>query len=440
MSRAHVVMKREFTEMVRTRSFLIGTILGPLLIVGFFALQFFILSQGGGGNHQIVVVDATGAQLGERIEAMLEAAPAAGGVRRDPRTTYTVDVESIDVASWTTRGQALRASVAADEIDGFLYIAPEVVAAEAPALYQGENATNASVLSDLRASLQSTVQTTRLAEAGIDPAQVGTALRPVRMESSKVSAEGERGSAEAALILGIGMAFAIYMSVLLYGAAVMNGVLEEKRDKIVELILSSVRAQDLLIGKVIGIGGAGLLQMAIWVGVAALMLGYGAGIAGIFGADAETIAQLRDMPLLDMVPASSGPIFLVFFAAGFLIYSTLYAALGAISNNAQEAQQFVFPIIMPLIIGLLIGMNAVQNPDATMVVVGSLFPLTAPLVMPVRATIGGVPPLELALSIVLTFAAVFAILWMASKIYRIGILSSGKRPTVAQLMRWVRTS
>ena len=440
MSRAHVIMKREFLEMVRTRSFLIGTVLGPILIIGFFALEFFILSRGGGGEHDIVIVDATQMELGSRIEGMLESAPAEGGVRRDPRTSYTIEVASIDVAAWEAEQTRLRDRVVAEEIDGYLYISPDVVHGEEPALYRGENATNSSVQGDLRASMQNAVQTMRLAQAGIDPAQVGSALRPVRMESEKVSKSGASGSVEAALFLGIAMTFAIYMAVLLYGAAVMNGVQEEKRDKVVELVLSSVRAQDLLIGKVLGIGGAGMLQMAVWVGVAALMLGYGAAIAGMFGAHAEMITRLREMPLLDAVPASAGLYFLIFFAGGFLIYSTLYATLGAITNTAQEAQQFLFPIIMPLIIGLLIAMNAIQNPDATMVVVASLFPLTTPLVMPVRATMGGVPPLEMALSVVLMFATVFAILWLAGKIYRIGILSTGNRPTFRQLARWVRTA
>lgn len=439
MSRAFVVMKREFTEMVRTRSFLIGTLLGPLLIVGFITLEVLILSQGGGGHHEIVIVDGTQQQIGEQLEAMLES-PTASAARRVPDATYAIDVESIDPASWSTRESALRERVVAEEIDGFLYVSPEVLSGAGAAVYQGENATNSNMTTDLRGSLQGIVQGVRLARAGIDPAEVGSALQPVQMQASKVSARGGAGSVEAALFLGIAMAFAIYMSVLLYGAAVMNGVLEEKRDKIVELILSSVRAQDLLIGKVLGIGGAGLLQMVVWVAVAALMLGYGTALAGVFGASADTIERLRDMPLLDMVPASAAPIFLTFFTAGFLMYSTLYAALGAVTNTAQEAQQFIFPVIMPLVVGLLIGMTAVQNPDSTMVVFGSLFPLTSPLVMPVRATLGSVPALELALSVVLAFATVFAILWMAAKIYRIGILSSGKRPTMKQLVRWVRTA
>jgi ABC-2 type transport system permease protein len=440
MSRAFVVIKREFTEMVKTRSFIIATLLGPLLIVGFFALQVLIITQGGGGHYTMVIADATPAQVGARAATLLTSETADGGVRRDPGTTYDITVEPVGEGEWSTVEESLRQRVIAEEIAGFLYLAPEVVTGEAPARYHGSNATNSTVTADLRAAVQSAVQTARLAEAGIDPDEVGTALRPVRIDANKLDARGTTGSAEAAIFIGIIMAFAIYMAVLLYGAAVMNGVLEEKRDKIVELILSSVRARDLLIGKVLGIGGAGMLQMAIWVLVAAFMLTYGVALAGFVDVDPAAVQQVQETPLLDIMPASAAPIFLVYFAAGFLIYSTLYAALGAVTNNAQEAQQFVFPVMMPLLVGVLIAMSGAQNPDSTMVVIGSIFPFTSPLVMPVRAVTASVPALELALSIALAFATAGVIVWMSAKVYRIGILSSGKRPTFAQLARWVRSS
>ena len=440
MSRAFVVIKREFTEMVKTRSFIIATLLGPLLIVGFFALQVLIITQGGGGNYTMVIADATQAGVGERASSLLLSEPADGGVRRDQRVAYEITVQNVPAGEWTTQEAAMRERVVAEEVDGFLYLAPEVVTGDAPARYHGSNATNSTVTADLRAAVQSAVQTTRLAEAGIDPDQVGTALRPVRIDANKLDARGTTGSAEAAIFIGIIMAFAIYMAVLLYGAAVMNGVLEEKRDKIVELILSSVRARDLLIGKVLGIGGAGMLQMAIWVLVAAFMLTYGVALFGFIDVDPAAVQQVQETPLLDIMPASAAPIFLVFFAAGFLIYSTLYAALGAVTNNAQEAQQFVFPVMMPLLIGVLIAMSGAQNPDSTMVVIGSIFPFTSPLVMPVRALTASVPALEMALSIGIAFATAGLIVWASAKVYRIGILSSGKRPTFAQLARWVRSS
>ncbi|NLG62364.1 MAG: ABC transporter permease [Candidatus Cloacimonetes bacterium] len=441
MSRAFVVIKREFTEMVKTRSFIIATLLGPLLIVGFFALQVFILTQGsGGGRHTLVIADATGEDVGQLTARLLEMEAADGGVRRDPTTSYEVTVEAVTPEEWSTREAALRERVIAEEISGFLYLAPDIVSGETPARYLGSNATNATVTSNLRAAVQSAVQTTRLSRAGIDPDQVGPALRPVRIDANKLDARGTTGSAEAAIFIGIMMAFAIYMAVMLYGAAVMNGVLEEKRDKIVELILSSVRARDLLIGKVLGIGGAGMVQMAVWVLVAAFMLSYGAALVGFMDVDPAAVQQVQETPLLDIMPASAAPIFLVFFAAGFLIFSTLYAALGAVTNTPQEAQQFVFPVIMPLLVGVLIAMSGAQNPDSTMVMIASIFPLTSPLVMPVRAVVTSVPILELTLSILLAFATAGLIVWMSAKIYRIGILSSGKRPTFAQLARWVRSS
>lgn len=441
MSRAFVVVKREFTEMVKTRSFIIATLLGPLLIVGFFALQVLIISQSSaGGRHTLVIADATRAGVGQRAARLLESEASEGGVRRDPQTSYEITVEEVAPTEWSTHEAGLRERVIAEEVAGFLYLAPDIVTGDAAARYHGSNATNSTVTADLRAAVQSAVQTTRLSRAGVEPDQVGPALRPVRIDANKLDARGTTGSAEAALFIGIMMAFAIYMAVLLYGAAVMNGVLEEKRDKIVELILSSVRARDLLIGKVLGIGGAGMLQMTVWVIVAAFMLSYGVALIGLIDVDPAAVQQVQERPLLDIMPASAAPIFLVFFAAGFLIYSTLYAALGAVTNTAQEAQQFVFPVMMPLLVGVLIAMSGAQNPDNTMVVVGSIFPLTSPLVMPVRAVVTSVPPLELALSILLVFATAAAIIWMSAKIYRIGILSSGKRPTFAQLARWVRSS
>lgn len=440
MSRTMAVIKREFTETVQSKSFLIGTVLGPILMLGFFALQFAIISRGGGGAHEIAIVDATGRGIGAQIETMLESGSAVPGARSDgARATYTVETSVIDAAEWETVREGLRTRVRADELDGYLWL-PSDLAENGTARYEGDNATNASVISDLRAGMQRVVQTTRLAQSGIDAEQVGAALRPVRMEAAKLGEDGASGSAEAALVLGIAMTFAIYMAVLLYGASVMNGVLEEKRDKIVELILSSIKAQQLMLGKVIGIGSAGLLQMAVWVTFAVLVITQGEHIAALFGADSETIAQITQSGVLAGVPASTAIIFLLFFAGGFFIYASLYASLGAITTTAQEAQGLVFPIIMPLLIGMLVSLNAVQNPDATMVVVCSLIPLTSPLVMPVRVAMGGVPILQLILSVALLFATALAVIWVGAKIYRIGILATGTRPKWSEIWRWIRTA
>jgi ABC-2 type transport system permease protein len=438
MSRTFAVIKREFTESVRARTFLVGTILGPVFMIGLFAVQFLILSRAGGGEHDVAIVDATGTGIGDQVAARLAGeggAPRGGGMR----PTFTTELVTIDAAEADTRRAALNDRVVAGEIDGFLYLPPDLMSAGG-ALYEGDNATNSSVTGELRGAVQQAVQSRRLETEGIDPSRVDQALRPVRLESTKTGDQGATGSAEATSVLGFLMGFAIYMVVLLYGAAVMNGVLEEKRDRIVELIVSSVPAQNLMLGKVIGIGGAGVLQVAIWVAFAAVLLMNGAAIAGAVGAPEEAVAALSQGTILPDVPLSVGILFILYFAGGFFLYSTIYAMLGAIATNSQEAQQLVFPVIVPLIIGFFLVPLATQNPEGGPAVIGSLVPFTAPMVMPVRAVIAGVPWLQLILSIVLLFGTALALVWIGGKIYRIGIFATGKRASFREVWRWVRTA
>jgi ABC-2 type transport system permease protein len=437
MSRTTAVIKREFLESVRARTFLIGTILGPVFMIGLFGAQFLILSRAGGGEHTIAIVDATGAGLGDDVAATLGRevpGPGAG-----LRAQFTTEVVRVAVAETEARRAALNDRVISGDLDGFLYLPPDLLTGGIPR-YEGENATNGSVTSEVRNAVQQAVQSERLESEGIDAGRVNEALRPIRLETAKTGDQGATGSAEATAVLGFLMGFAIYMVVLLYGAAVMNGVLEEKRDRIVELIVSSIRAQSLMLGKVIGIGGAGVLQVGIWVAFAALLLMNGADIARTFGASAEVIAMLSQGTLLPDVPASVGVLFIVYFAGGFFLYSTIYAMLGAIATTSQEAQQLVFPVIIPLILGFFLVPVATQNPDGGPAVIGSLVPFTSPMVMPVRAVIAGVPILELLASIALLVGTGLALVWIGGKIYRIGIFATGKRPSVREVWRWVRTA
>src|SRR5690606_16253403 len=275
---------------------------------------------------------------------------------------------------------------------------------------------------------------------GIDPARVTGALRPIRLETAKTGDDGATGSAEVTTVLAFLLGFAIYMSVLLYGASVMNGVLEEKRDRIVELILSSIRAEQLMLGKVLGIGATGVLQMAIWVAFAALLIMNAPQLAGIFGAPDEVVAMLNSGGLLPSVPFTVGILFVIFFAGGFFLYSTMYAVLGAMATTSQEAQQLVFPVIMPLIIGFFLVPMATQNPDGGAAVIGSIVPFTSPMVMPVRALIGGVPWIQLVLSIVLLIGTGLAIVGLGGKHYRIGKRATGRKPTQREVWRGERTT
>jgi ABC-2 type transport system permease protein len=438
MSRTGAVIRREFTEHVRSRAFLIGTVLGPLLMIGLFALQFLIITRSGGGMHRVVIADATGADLGEAVAAALEV-PRPGQRGAPQRNSYEVAIEPIAPADIDEARARLEQRVLAREIDGFLMLPPDVVQ-DGAVRYEGENATNSSVVGDLRAGVQRAVQLERLAAAGIRVDDVEAVFQPVTIDAVKTGGRGAGGSAQAAVLLAAMMGFIVYLAVMLYGATVMNGVVEEKRDRIVELIVSSIRAQDLMLGKVVGIGAAGLLQMAIWIAAAALLLTNGAAIAGALGFGEDVAGSMAATQLLPRVPASVGVVLLLFFAAGFFAYMTLYAVVGALATTTQEAQQLVFPLIIPLILGVFMLMPSLENPEGKLATVGSFVPLTSPIIMPARHAMIGVSYAELAIAFALLVGFGFAVIWIGAKIYRIGIFATGKRATPAEVWRWIRTA
>jgi ABC-2 type transport system permease protein len=437
MSKIAVVFKREFLEFVQTKTFVIATLLGPLLMVGFFALEIFILTRTGGGSYTMAIVDQSQENVGQRVGQMLPQIGRAAPIGKP--TAYEIKVIAQPANLQQVR-DSLERLVTADSLDGYLILPPAIVR-EGQAEYYGKNATSQTVTGNVRAALNQAVQSTRLTTEGIDQAKVAAALAPVGLKAEKTGARGVQGSAEGGQIIGFLMGFAIYLVVLLYGGAIMNGVLEEKRDKIVEVIVSSLRARDLMIGKVLGIGAAGLLQMFVWVAAVALVLTYAAAIGTLLNFDKEKTDAINAMSAaLPQVPLSIGIVFLLFFAGGFFIYSTLFATVGSIATTNQEAQQLMFPAMMPLIIGLFISMTAMQNPDSGMSAVGSMIPFTSPLVMPIRVVAGSAGTGSIVLSMAILIGSGLLLLYLAGKIYRIGIFATGKRPTMAELARWIRTA
>jgi ABC-2 type transport system permease protein len=201
-----------------------------------------------------------------------------------------------------------------------------------------------------------------------------------------------------------------------------------------------VRARDLLVGKVLGIGAAGVLQMSVWVAAAALFITQGALMAGALGAGEGVVQALSQEAILPQVPAGLGLVFILYFAGGFFLFATLFAIIGSIVTNPQEAQQFVFPVLLPFILGLFIAMPAAENPHSTIAVIGSYLPFTSPMVMPVRASVAGINWVELGISVALLYATGLAVIWIAAKIYRIAIFATGKKPTGSELWQWMRAA
>lgn len=436
MSKTFIIMKREFLEFVQTKTFIVMTLIGPMLIAGFIALEFFILTRGGGGEYTMAIVDQGGDAVGQQMETALHSARGFMGKTVVFKTARIDQPQNLQAVR-----DSLDKRVTADSLGGYLVIPAGILTGGEAAHYYGKNATNKDLTATLNKVLEQVVQSARLGKQGIDPSKVAIALQPVELVAEKTSGGGLKGSAGAAQLMAMLMGFAIYLVIALYGAAIMNGVLEEKRDKIVEVIVSSVPAPNMVIGKVLGIGGAGFVQMLVWVACVGLVIAYAGSIAALFHVGPEKAKQITAMVnSLPHVPLSVGLVFLFFFAGGFLIYSTIYATIGSIVTTNQEAQQLVFPAILPLVIGFLMANTALRNADSQTAIIGSYIPFTSPLVMPVRAVLGSASNFDIIVSFALVVVTAFFMMWMSGKVYRVGIFATGTKPSMKEVVRWIRAA
>ncbi len=430
MSKAWVVVKREFLESVRTKMFVLGTLFGPVVMIGFIVLPAYFMNVGGGGRSNIAIIDETGSGLGEDVATALAQFTQAAQQDKS-QTSYTTQVIVSTPGQLEQARQQLSKEIEAGTLDGYLLL-PEGVLTGAHAVYEGTNASAQRQMRELHDAVQTSVRQVRLDKAGIPEQELAAALKPVTLEQRKFGGGGaEGGAAQLAVGLGYFMAFAIYMGVILYGASVARGVMAEKRDRIVEVILSSIRARDFMIGKVIGIGGAGVLQMGIWALFAAIVLSRGPQIAAHFHVT---------IPTLPAIPPIVGFNFLFFFLGGFFLYAAMFAAVGALATNDAEIQQLQFPVMLPLIAGFFMVFAVIENPNTTLATVGTLIPFTSPMVAPMRSAVVTIPFGEWLASVVLMVVSVVVMVWLAAKIYRVGVLTTGKRPSMKELIRWLRAA
>jgi ABC-2 type transport system permease protein len=268
----------------------------------------------------------------------------------------------------------------------------------------------------------------RLTAAGLDPERVGELTRRVDLKTFKLGARGEETRDQGqAFLLSYFFVLIIYMTVLMYGMYVMRGVLEEKSSHIVEVIISTVKPFELMLGKVLGIGAVGLTQMLLWSA-----LGLALSAPAVLGAIGLTGMELPSIPLSLMV------FFVVYFVLGYLLYGTLYAGVGAAFDTEQDAQNFQAVITIFLIIPLVLIVQIMNQPDGALSVVLSLIPFFTPILMFLRMTLTQVPPFQIAASVVLMVAAILVMAWLVGKVYRVGILMHGSKPKVKDLLRWVR--
>jgi len=428
MHKMWAVVRREFVARVRTRTFVVATVLGPVLLAGLMIAPALLASKGTSARH-IVILDLGTEELGRTVEATLHSAfpgnyslevlsPAEGGAGLDSL------IARIDAAPES----GLRS------IDGVVVLDPGEVAQDRVAYY-GSNVSNMTDMRSLRRGLREALVAKRLTDLGVDLALVQQASRPFALSTERVTGGKLTGeSGESSFALAYVMAFLLYLALLLYGVQVMSAVIEEKSNRINEILVSSLQPFELLLGKVVGVGSAGLLQLGIWIGTAMVLTNFRAQIASLFGVPAETILQV---PIPTINPDLM-VVFLLFFLLGFFLYSAAYAAVGAMCNSLQETQQASLPVTLTVVIGFFLVFNVLGDPAGTMARVFSLIPLFAPLVVPVRYSLDPLPLPELGLSILATLAGVMVVTWFAGRIYRVGILVHGKRPKLKEILNWVK--
>lgn len=425
MSRTWAVVKREFGAFVGTKWFVVGTLFGPLALLALLTIPAILDRAGDRAEEAIRVVDATGSPLGREIAASFEAT-AGDEAASDGLRIEVVQAAPDDAAALQAR---LHDRVLRGEIDGFVLL-PDDAAVEATVLYEGRRAGHVESQGRLRAAVQRAIHRERLAAAGIDPAAVERALAPVRFETRAIAASpAEREASTELLALVFYLNTAIYVVILIYGLTVLRSVQEEKEQRIVEVLLSSLRPGQLMAGKVVGIGVAGLLQVAIWIAFAVALLAWGD----------EALLRLGVMaPSLPRVPAGLAVVLLAFFAGGYFLYAALYAAFGAVATSWQEAQNLQFPVLFVLMIAFFLTFATVEDPGGGIAQVTTYVPFTAPLVVPGRVAMAAISWSEIAVSAALLLVGCLAILWAAGAIFRVTILATGTRPTVRQVWRWLR--
>jgi len=416
------VVRREYIERVRTRGFLIGTVLGPLLMSAMMIVPA-LAARSGGKPLRMAVLDATGA-LQQPVEDALRAARPGGKARFDVQSLPAPEAGPAALGAPGSSEAELKKAVLEGKLDGYLHLPADAVVSGS-ASYYGRNVSNRIDLGEMERTVSSVLVGQRLTGAGLDPARVKDLTKPLDLKTIRLSEKGEREDQGAAMIFSIILLMILYVSILMWGQAVMTSVIEEKTNRVVEVMAAGVSPTTLLAGKLLGVGGAGLTQFLVW---ALSLFGVSVFAAG---------AALGSFSMPEITPVMLVS-FVLFFLLGFLFYAALYASIGAAVNTVQEAQSLAFPVMLPIILAMVSFPAVLEAPDGVLAVTMSMIPGMSPLIMFLRVVVLTPPLWQIALSIALLGLGIVGVLWVSARVYRVGILMYGKKPTFPELVKWVR--
>jgi ABC-2 type transport system permease protein len=409
-----LIIKREYLTRIKTKGFIIGTILVPLIGLAFCLLIIFLVNHKPTHSMRLVIVDNSG-QLAQPITQGLDAKLENG------QPEFNIVETNVRPASPDVVQQDLRARINAEKIDAYLWIPRDPK--DSFELHM-RNPDNFSLIGPLSGAVDQAVISARLSERGVHLDDIKSILRGTDLKLMKISEGQSIGIAVALVVL-------LYTALLMYGIITMRSVLEEKTTRTMEVLISAVRPFELLCGKILGVAAAAFTQFAVWMISTALLFTYGALAAMGMGGTAMSGVH---------VPISLVLYATIFFIGGYFLYSSMFAAIGAACSNEQDAQQLQWIAMAPLVFCMVIYSMVLNDPTSTASVVLSEIPFFAPVLMALRISLQTPPAWQIVLSLFLLLVTTVVTIWASAKIYRVGILMYGKRPSLVEMFRWLRYS
>lgn len=433
MNNISLILKREYLTRVKKKSFIIMTIVGPILMAALFIAPVWLAMADNNDVKTVTVYDKTG-----RYTGAFE------------------DTETLKFVFTTEKDAAIRKTEFLNSGNDAMLTILDTLSNDF-VLYS-EKTPDISIKEKIGSDLEQFLEYKNYKKLGINKADLDSAKVNVNIETKTITAEGEKtSSAELPLAIGFISAFIIYIFIFMYGVQVMRGVIEEKVNRVVEVLISSVKPFQLMAGKIIGIALVALTQFLLWAILTGVIVGF---VYLAFGSSilpqTQDLSQIQNMSSVQVreLTGNSGfsevilgfinfnwfamiITFLIFFAGGYLLYASLFAAIGAAVDNETDNQQFMLPVTIPLVLAIVAAQGIIKNPDGALAFWFSIIPFTSPIIMPMRVALGRYEIWELALSIGLLIAAFIGTIWLAAKIYKTGILMYGKKVSYKELWKWL---
>ncbi len=415
MHKVAIVIRKEYLERVKSTGFIVSTVLIPILMASFIVVPILMQLLTNKSDLRVAIIDKT-----QKFKANLQAVFE----KQAP-----LQIVFADFADESER-EILIKETDLGKLSGYLVLRYDS-AGQILATYTSKNTTDFDLLRKLESGVRTAVRQQLLAERGFSQAEIQAFERPISFQTQKLSGgKTSNDSGVGSFIISYVMALLIYSTLLGYGSMISAAVIEEKSSRVMEVLISSVKPVELMMGKIIGVGLVALTQYAVWV-IAALLLS-GLSLQSLGGSMIPKTSLELPTPLLFY--------FVLYFLLGYLIYATLYAATGSAFETAQDAQSLQFPITALAVIAILFVQIAISKPESPLAIGLSLVPFFAPVLMIARMSVTDVPFWQISLSLALMVITFYAVLWASAKIYRIGVLMYGKKPSLGELLKWLRYS